>query len=66
MEAQFVNMINFGKCVKISREAIESLKRIDEASTDLLDQVTAVQTINDLEVAKQVIILLLGRTESRK
>ena len=66
MEAQFVNMINFGKCVKNSREAIESLKRIDEASTDLLDQVTAVQTINDLEVAKQVITLLLGRAESRK
>lgn len=61
MEAQFVNMINFGKYVKISREAIESLKRIDEASTDLVDQVTAVQTINDLEVAKQVIVLLLGR-----
>ena len=66
MEAQFVNMINFGKYVKINREARESLKRIDEASTDLLDQAIAVQTINDLEVAKQVIILLLGRAESRK
>ena len=47
-------MINFGKYVKNSREATESLKRIDEASTDLLDQVTAVQMSNDLEVAKQV------------
>ena len=41
-------MINFGKYVKINREARESLKRIDEASADLLDQATAVQTINDL------------------
>lgn len=60
------NMINFGECARINREARESLKRIDEASADLLDQATAVQTINDLEVAKQVIILLLGRAESRK
>lgn len=66
MEAQFVNMINFGKCVKISREAIESLKRIDEASTNLLDQVTAVQTINDLEVAKQIIVMLLQRNQLNK
>ena len=59
-------MINFGKCVKISREDIESLKRIDEASTNLLDQVTAVQTINDLEVAKQIIVMLLQRNQLNK
>lgn len=59
-------MINFGKYVKINREARAVLKSIDEAYPDSFTQLTIIQSMQDLEVAKQIIGMLLQRNQLNK
>lgn len=59
-------MIDFGSCAKIKKEAREVLKRIDEAYLDSFTQLTIIQSVQDLEVAKQVIGMLVQRNQLNK
>lgn len=59
-------MIDFSVYVKINKEARESLKRIDEAYPDSFTQLTIIQSMQDLEVAKQIIVMLLQRNQLNK
>lgn len=51
---------------KIKKEAREVLKSIDETYSDSFTQLTIIQSIQDLEVAKQVIGMLVQRNQLNK
>lgn len=60
------NMIDFSNYAKIKKEAREVLKSIDETYSDSFTQLTIIQSVQDLEVAKQVIGMLVQRNQLKK
>lgn len=59
-------MIDFSGYAKIKKEARAVLKSIDEAYPDSFTQLTIIQSMQDLEVAKQIIGMLLQRNQLNK